>query len=136
MPWTIKCYCPPDREKSKAQQAYDSGSFDLQAAFDAEVNYLRKVGREDWRRPRAAKLTRGKKTDFRDYYEIRFMADNVQQRPIGYFGPGKNDFTILIWAHEKGNSIVPTKWRTQADNARDNLERDASYARKFQFEKE
>jgi|SRR5690554_2738259 len=136
MPWKIKCYCSPDREKAKAQQEYDSGSFDLQAALDAELNYLRKLPKSDWRRPSAAKLTKGKKGDFRDYYEIRFMADKKQQRPIGYFGPGENEFTILIWAHEKGNSLVPNQWRTQADNARANLERDSSYAREFKFEKE
>lgn len=136
MPWKINCYCAPGRDRAKAQQVYDAGSFDLNAAFDVEVNYLRKLPKTEWRRPSAAKLTKGKKNDFRDYYEIRFKADNVQQRPIGYFGPGENEFTILIWAHEKGNSIVPGQWRTQADNARSNIERDASYVREFEFEKE
>jgi hypothetical protein len=38
--------------------------------------------------------------------EIRFKADNVQQRPLG-FHSGSQEFTILFWATEKGGKFVP-----------------------------
>jgi hypothetical protein len=38
--------------------------------------------------------------------EIRFKADGVQQRPLG-FRSGEYEFTLLFWAHEKGNKWVP-----------------------------
>jgi hypothetical protein len=37
--------------------------------------------------------------------EIRFKADGVQQRPLG-FRSGEREFTILFWAHEKGGKWV------------------------------
>lgn len=129
--WTLKCYYSPGGDKSKAQDTYDRGSDELKASFDVETEYLIRSPKEGWTRPRAAKLHKGKKTDFKEYYEIRLFADNTQQRPIGYFGPGENDFTILIWATEKGNKIKPSTWRQRADNARENIERDTSYAKPF-----
>ncbi|WP_273207950.1 hypothetical protein [Marinobacter subterrani] len=129
--WNLKCYYSPGGDKSKAQETYNRGSDELKAAFDVEAEYLLKSPKDDWKRPHAAKLSKGKKGDFKEYYEIRFFADNTQQRPIGYFGPGENDFTILIWATEKGNQLKPVTWRDRADNARENIEREASYAKPF-----
>ncbi len=103
----------------------------MKAGFDVETEYLCRSAKESWTRPHAAKLTKGKKNDFKEYYEIRFFADNTQQRPIGYFGPGDGEFTILIWATEKGDKLKPSTWRQRADNARENIERDASYAKPF-----
>jgi hypothetical protein len=129
--WNLKCYYSPGGNKSKVQDTYNRGSDELKAAFDVETEYLLKTPKKDWKRPRAAKLTKGKKSDFKDYYEIRLFADNTQQRPIGYFGPGENDFTVLIWATEKGNKLRPSTWRDRADNAKENIERDDSYAKPF-----
>jgi hypothetical protein len=38
--------------------------------------------------------------------ELKFKGEGVQQRPIG-FRSGQNEFTILLWAHEKENKFVP-----------------------------
>jgi hypothetical protein len=38
--------------------------------------------------------------------EIRFKADGVQQRPLG-FRSNENEFTLLLWATEKSNRFVP-----------------------------
>lgn len=71
-------------------------------------------------RPKAARLDKNK--TFRDYYEIRFQADKVQQRPIGYFGPKSNEFTILLWATEKGNRLLPVGWFDVAERRRLQIE--------------
>ncbi len=39
--------------------------------------------------------------------EIRFEIHNRQFRPLGCYGPGKREFTILIGAEEKGNRLKP-----------------------------
>ena len=57
-------------------------------------------------------------TGFKDFFEIRFKADNVQQRPIGYFCEKGINFIILIWAIEKGNKLKPEKWCEIANRRR------------------
>jgi hypothetical protein len=39
--------------------------------------------------------------------EIRLCVDNVQHRPIGFFGPNSGEFTILLFAKEVGGAFVP-----------------------------
>ena len=39
--------------------------------------------------------------------EIRVKAKNVQYRPLGYYGPGNAQVTLLIGAKEKGGQLEP-----------------------------
>ena len=113
--WKINC-CVSPSGKNEVQETYDSGSDNLKAEFEVELDYLKVRNREEWRRPHAAKLTKCK--EFRDFFEIRLFADSVQQRPIGYFGPNPNEFTILIWATEKGGQLIPKGWCKKANRLR------------------
>lgn len=122
--WKLKWFKKEGR-KSEARDVYDTGNADLQAGFDVAWKYLRKMPRDKWVRPKAAKLSVDK-GEFRDYFEIRFKANNTQQRPIGYFGPGTEDFTILIWVTEKGNKFIPASWRDTADDAREKVVSDGA----------
>lgn len=130
--WNLKCYVRPGGG-SKVQETYNRGSDELQAAFDVQMQMLLKLDKEFWKRPSAAKLVQCAKNEFRDYYEIRLFADRVQQRPIGYFGPSEDDFTILVWATERGNQLKPKSWRDKADYARELIEKDGDYAAVFEF---
>lgn len=38
---------------------------------------------------------------------ITFEVKNVQHRPLGFFGPGSAEFTILCFATEKGGKYLP-----------------------------
>jgi len=67
----------------------------------------------DWHEPFAKKLQ-----DVKDIYEIRFKAEKVQHRPLGCFGPGTNEFTVLIWASKKQNIYDPSGAINTADNRR------------------
>jgi hypothetical protein len=40
-------------------------------------------------------------------YEIRFIVQNIQYRPLGCFAPTQGDFTFLIGAKEQGDAFVP-----------------------------
>lgn len=117
--WNIRCYSASSG-KNEVQGTYDKGADDLRAGLSVALEYLRMQDRQDWARPKAARLDKNK--TFRDYYEIRFKAGNLQQRPIGYFGPGSNDFTILIWATEKGNKLLPPTWFDIAERRRKQIE--------------
>lgn len=46
-------------------------------------------------------------TRYRNLYELRFKYDNIQYRPLGCLGPGKDEFIILFIAKEIGDKFVP-----------------------------
>ena len=105
--------------KNEVQETYDSGNDVLRAEFEVELTYLKVRSREKWTRPHAAKLSKCK--EFRDFFEIRFFANRLQQRPLGYFGPNPNDFTILLWATEKGGELIPRSWCKKANSRRQKI---------------
>lgn len=130
--WTLKIFVAAGRP-NEIQNRYDA-SPQIQAAMDVAWDYLKVRSREQWSHPRnhSAKLS-GRKKDFRDYYEIRLFAGKVQHRPIGYFGPNLRDFTILIWATEKGGKFTPASWRTTADSRRNQIQEGQAHVIDFDF---
>lgn len=56
-----------------------------------------------WKPPFARKLKGTKKGI--ELYEIRINADRVLYRPLGCFGPGEGEFTVLIDAIERGTGV-------------------------------
>lgn len=115
-------FCNVSGQRNEVQSKYDDSTASMKANFTAAVEHLQDQPRDFWTRPKAAKLTKAGKGEFRDYFEIRFKSEGVQQRPIGYFGPSENQFTILIWAIEKGGNFVPEEWRKIADKRRKALD--------------
>ncbi|WP_446809885.1 hypothetical protein ACH50O_21950 [Methylomonas sp. 2BW1-5-20] len=129
--YKIKCYADL-KLKSDVQDCYDSGTDELKAEFETALDYLRSMERQHWRRPHAHKMS--KCQTFKDFFEIRFKANNVQQRPIGYFGPGSDEFTILIWTTEKGGSITPKSWCETANRRRQQIENGTAIAKCIKFD--
>jgi len=50
-----------------------------------------------------------------DVYELIFKINNIQYRPLGCYGPGKGEFTLLVGATKKGKIWVPTDAITTAE---------------------
>lgn len=103
----IKCFVSSSG-RCEVQNVYDKATASVQAGLDVSLEYLKSRPRGEWCRPHAAKLN--KCAEFRDFFEIRFFADNVQHRPIGFFDQNQNEFTILLWATEKGSKFIPDDW--------------------------
>lgn len=118
--------------RSEVQDLYDASTMTMKANFTVALEFLQDQPREAWTRPSAAKLNKAPKGGFRDYFEIRFKSEGVQQRPIGYFGPKPNQFTVLVWAIEKGGKFVPSNWRSIADTRRKAIESGEASAKEFQ----
>jgi hypothetical protein len=125
-------YYESSEGKHEVLETYNSGTDDLKAGFEVAIKFLRVRNRQDWRRPNAHKMSKSK--EFRDFFEIRFKANNVQQRPIGYFGPGESDFTILIWAIEKGNKLLPEEWDKKANRFRKEIIEGTANAKPLKLE--
>jgi hypothetical protein len=60
-------------------------------------------GQRSWRNiPYVRKLT-----DCGDVHEIIITINNIQYRPLGCYGPGKDEFTLIVGATKKGKVWVP-----------------------------
>ena len=84
------------------KDAYENGSSDLRGRLLSRLKTLSQLPLGEWREPHVKNL----KGECYGLTEIRFKADGVQQRPLGYQS-GPNEFTILFWATEKGNKFIP-----------------------------
>ena len=73
----------------------DSGK----AKCDARMMYLRDQPPANWVDPHAKKLASNLDEDCKGIYEIRFKANRLQQRPMGYFSEG--EFIIVLWVTHK-----------------------------------
>lgn len=81
--------------------------------FKARVRYLSNTPKSDWKKPHARKLQ-----GVADIYEIRFSANGVEHRPLGFFGPNVKEFTILIWSTHKQKIYDPADAINTADTRR------------------
>jgi hypothetical protein len=99
--WSFRYYGPAGGG-GDVRDAYDNGSAKFKGKFLSRLKILAALPVTEWVEPYAKML----KGDCDGLVEIRFKADDVQQRPLG-FRSGENEFTILFWAIEKNNKFVP-----------------------------
>ena len=87
---------------SDVSATYDKGSAQKRSRFLSRLKILASLPLEEWNE-NYRKVLHGSCDGLE---ELRFEADNVQQRPLGYRSGG-NEFTIVFWAIEKDNKFVP-----------------------------
>jgi Phage derived protein Gp49-like (DUF891) len=93
-----------DEVKSDIRDTYENGSARLKARTLSRLKILAGLSRTQWHEGYFKKLSGA----CEGLWEIRFDADNVQQRPLG-FHVNETEFVILFWAREKGDQFVPKK---------------------------
>lgn len=99
--WTIRCYVSPGG-RDMFDDWYKRRSDAVQAATEVVLEFLVQRPRNEWRRPEFDLLS-GK---HREIGEIRFKVDK-QYRILGFFGPGRSDFTLLLGSSKKGKQYDP-----------------------------
>lgn len=90
--------------KSDVRETYERGSTDLKAKTLSRLRILGSLPRTEWHENYLKKLS----GNCEGLSEIRFKADKVQQRPLGFF-LSDTEFVILFWATERGDKFVPKK---------------------------
>lgn len=100
--WTFRSYVSPRNEEEVAAW-YAIQPPKVQAAFDQRLRNLSQMAPHEWREP----FTKQLEGPCDGLVEIRFKADRVQHRPLGFFGPGLMKFTILLIAREIGDRFDP-----------------------------
>lgn len=86
---------------SDVKETYENGSGQLKGKFLTRLKMLGSLEKDQWHETLHKQL---KKQD--GLCELRFKADGVQQRPLGFHMPS-NTFVILFWAIEKNNKFIP-----------------------------
>lgn len=66
-------------------------------------------------------------------YELRIGCSGVEYRPLGFFGPSRRQFTLLLGAVEKGDQLEPRNFCTVATRRRLLINGNANYIVRHQF---
>jgi hypothetical protein len=81
---------------------YRGQSPGVRADFDVTLRNL--AGTVDWHGLTEFKALHGKHSGLG---EIRFKSGKVQYRPVGRFGPGQREFTLLVGCYKKQRVYEP-----------------------------
>ena len=106
--WTFRHYVDANGV-SDVRATYDRGRDKLKPRFLSRLRTLANLPFDDWHETYWKPL----KGEGSGLEELRFKANNVEQRPLG-FRSGDTEFTILFWATEKGGKFVPLSACTKA----------------------
>jgi hypothetical protein len=107
--WVIKCY--GNDRRNIFEEEYCAWPAAVRADFRSVLNGLRDQPIEGWTRPAGFDRLLGK---YRELGKLRFKVRNVQHRPLGFFGPAENEFSLLIWATERDGAFSPPDVRDTA----------------------
>jgi hypothetical protein len=108
--WTFRSYVFPDRSEEfpegddEVARWRRSQGPQVQGKFDRRLHDLQQMAPHEWREP----FTKQLEGACDGLVEIRFKADRVQHRPLGFYGPGRLEFTMVFCAIEQGDRFVPS----------------------------
>lgn len=66
-----------------------------------------------------------------DIYELRLTHNTIEYRPLGCFGSGENEFTLLVPAEEHGSKLEPRNAFPTAQKRRTLILNDKSKDRRY-----
>jgi hypothetical protein len=107
--WAIMGY--GNARRALFEEEYRAQTAIARAEFRATWNGLRDQVREAWTRPAGFDMLSG---NYNKLGKLRFKASNAQHRPLGFFGPGSNEFTFVAWATERDGKFAPPGIRDTA----------------------
>ena len=97
-----------------------SGNTDsFQGVLDAVLEILQQRPQDEWGRPEFAPLAKG-------LSEIRFSVGKVECRVIGYFGPSRGMYTMLVGTTKKGRVYDPKDAMETAARRKKGVEKNGS----------
>ena len=128
--WAIRFFCTRAGRREFLRE-YERQSAKVRAEFRATVNGLRdQPDITGWARYNGFdRLSR----EYRALGKFRFNVENVQHRPLGYFGPGPKTYTLLVWATERDGDYAPRGVRDTALRRMGMVEHDPRLADECDF---
>ncbi len=99
--WAFRCYVSPNGT-DPIRAAYDAKQRQARTRLFSRLVGLSSIPFEEWN----GNLYKELHGPAAGIGEIRFLADRVPQRVLGYRS-GEGEFTLLVWATEKGGKFIP-----------------------------
>ncbi len=106
--WAFRCYVGDDG-KDEIRAWYDAQTAQCRARFASRLKILASLPADEWHETYFKHLH----GECHGLAEIRYKADKVQQRPLG-FRSAPDVFTLLYCAKEKNGKFVPLSACAQA----------------------
>lgn len=104
-------------DKNLIQSWMDGRTTREKAKLNATLITLREIPQSDWQNYKCAKKLKGQA----DLWEILAFPENVQLRPIGFFGPGGGAFTLLVGVIKKGGRLQPATALNMAQKRKEDV---------------
>lgn len=105
--WTILCI-HNERGRDLFCQGYAAQTAQARAKFRITIEILQEQPPHGWSRENGFDLLAGRKYQrYRDLGKLRVKTADAAHRPLGFFGPRPNTFTLLAWATERDGQFYP-----------------------------
>ena len=127
--WTFKCYYTASNGAAVIDAWYKRQDEEVQAELDAILEFFQNRPNAEWRRP---KLDTLKGQTCKGLREVRIRAASGVYRLLGYFGPARQEFTLLVAFHKKSESDTQRNCKIAQQRKRE-VENDGTRARKCTF---
>ncbi len=105
---------------------YADLSVEAQQEFDTLLRFLAVTPRNMWTRPEYSPLTP-------EISELRFKANNVQHRPLGFFLIDLKQYVMVIGSTKKGKIYTPREAIDTARNRKQMISDGRSQIREYEF---
>jgi hypothetical protein len=129
--WVVRCFCNI-RGADLFDREFSRQSIEVRAEFRSTLKgLLAQIDITGWCRPNGFDRLSGKK--YRELGKLRFKVANVQHRPLGFFGPERNVFTLLTWATERDGKFDPPNVRDTALHRMNEVTKNAGRSRECNF---
>jgi hypothetical protein len=110
---------------------YDTLPPKAQAKLDTLIEHFKDLPHTKWGSNYLKELE-----GYEGIFEIRFSANKVVYRPLGFFGSGRGEFTFLIGAREHGDRFEPITAPATADTRMKDVRRNGKLAYECGFTEE
>jgi Phage derived protein Gp49-like (DUF891). len=122
--WNFRDYIS-ERGVNEIREWLDSLPMKAQIKIDTRISYLEATKTFE---PQYISALDG----YDDIYEVKVICANIQYRPLGCYGPGRGEFTLLIGAVEKGDRFDPKTAPETATERRKIVMRDRRRSREHE----
>ena len=130
--WIFRCYCRASNGsvgRDVINEWYQFQDEEVRAKLDATLEFFENRPNSEWRRPQFDTLREKKCQGLR---EIRIRAASGVYRILGFFGPTRQEFTLLI-GYQKKNKTDTDHACEIAQQRKREVENDWTRARRCSF---
>jgi hypothetical protein len=130
--WRFYDFCPEPRKNVILEWSTAQGPV-FKTRLNALIRHLETLDRAFTRHDNIGLLRKDGPCKREDLIELILTVGRVEYRPIGWYGPGVREITLLVGATEKGHDFLPRGACTTAVNRKHLVMTSRSYISEHDF---